>query len=68
MDVEQRRADFDSNPGCVTARRYAEALIEAWSNEEVGRDTLRDGFIAIGQGLTGGLCDLGSPVKIGVVI
>ena len=67
MALEQRRADFESNPECTTARHYAEALLEAWSNEEIGRDTLRNGFIAIGQNLTGGLCDLGSPVKVSVV-
>lgn len=64
MQIDETRETFKTMPGDGTARRYADALITAWSRKEIGRDTLRDGLIEIGQTLTGGLCDLGTPVRV----
>jgi hypothetical protein len=64
--IEETRAAFDAEPCTATARRHAEALFDAWSDGDIGRDTLRDGMIAIAQGLTEGLSDLGHPVKVAV--
>lgn len=67
MLLEQKREAFEAQSDEETARGYADALIDAWRDELIGRDTLRAGFIAIGERLTGGLCDLDSPVEVRIV-
>ena len=63
MTEDTRRA-FDAEPCTATARRHVENLLDAWADGNIGRDTLREGMIAVAQGLTGGTSDLGHPVKV----
>jgi len=62
--TEETRRTFDAEPCTATARRYVESLLDAWADGDIGRDTLREGMIAVAQGLTGGASDLGHPVKV----
>jgi hypothetical protein len=64
--LDDRRDAFHKEPCTATARRFVDELFDYWSDDLIGRDTLRDGLIDTATRLTGGLCDLGSPVTIKV--
>ena len=65
--VDEARSAFENKPNDANTRRYFKALLDAWNCCEIRRDTLRSGMIDISERLTGGLCDLGTPVTIKII-